>query len=152
MEASRELDGKIASDVMGLRPCPFHVTGMYSAWATVWQCCCETTKDCYPENQSAILHPHSALPRYSENLEAAWDVLVGKRSFFLLARRISSQGGEDFRLCRDYPESETYWLEYMTPGGLRRGPDARTPALAICLAAIEATKRENKPEESTSNA
>lgn len=138
MEASRELDIKIARDVMGLRPCQFSVKAMFSAWATIWQCRCETTQKCYPENQDAVEHGHSPLRKYSSQLEAAWDALVQEGSRFLFVRRLSSYGGEDFRLCRDYPESETYWLEYMTPGGLHRGPNAKTPALAICLAAIDA--------------
>lgn len=147
MEASRELDVRIARDVMGLRPCQFSVKAMFSAWATVWQCRCETTLKCYPENPDAIEHGHSPLAKYSDNLLAAWDVLVKEGSRFLFGRRLSSQGGEDFRLCRDYPESETYWLEYMTPEGLRRGPNAPTPALAICLAALDATKSEKRSQD-----
>lgn len=138
MEADRELDVRIAHEVMGLRPCHFTVKGIYSAWATIWECRCETTSKCFPENQDAIDHGHSPLRKYSTQLEAAWEALVKEGSRFLFVRRLSSCGGDDFRLCRDYPESETYWLEYMTPGGLRRGPDATTPAMAICLAALDA--------------
>lgn len=138
MEANRELDVKIAQIVMGLRPCHFTVEGIFSAWATMWRCRCDTTGKCYPENQDAIDHGHSPLRKYSTQLEAAWEVLVKEDSRFLFVRNLSSRGGEDFHLCRDYPEQETYWLEYMTPAGLRRGPNAKTPALAICLAAIDA--------------
>jgi|SRR4029079_4158455 hypothetical protein len=147
MEASRELDVQIARDVMGLRPCHFMIDAMFSAWATAWRCRCATTHQCYPENKDAIEHAHSPLRKYSSQLEAAWEVLVQEGSRFLFVRRLSSRGGEDFRLCRDYPVSETYWLEYMTPGGLHRGPDAKTPALAICLAAIDATKSEKRGEK-----
>jgi len=139
-EASRELDARIASEVMGLRPCQFTVKNMYSAWATVWQCRCDTTQKCYPENKDAIEHAHSPLRKYTSHLESAWEVLTGHFSRFLFVRNLSSRGGEDFRLCRDYPQQETYWLEWMTPGGLRRGPDAKTPALAICLAALDAVE------------
>lgn len=147
MPTNRELDVQIARDVMGRRPCQFSVGAMFSAWATVWQCRCETTNGCYPENQDAIDHGHSPLRKYTDQLEAAWEVLVGESSRFLFVRRLSSKGGEDFRLCRDYPESETYWLEYMTPGGLRRGPNAKTPAMAICLAAIDATAVEKRSND-----
>lgn len=140
MGVNRDLDIKIASEVMGRRPCHFMVEGIYSAWATIWRCRCSTSEKCYPENQDAIDHAHSPLPKYSDNLIAAWDILVKEGSRFLFVRRLSSRGGEDFRLCRDYPESETYWLDYMTPGGLRRGPNAATPALAICLAALDAVE------------
>lgn len=147
MEASRELDVQIARQVMNLRPCYFTVDGMFSAWATIWRCRCATTEKCYPENQNAIEHAHSPLQKYSSNLPAAWDVLVKEGSMFLFSRCLSSRGGEDFRLCRDYPEQDKYWLEYMTPGGLRRGPNAKTPALAICLAALDATKSAKPMEE-----
>lgn len=142
MEADRELDVRIAQEVMGLRPCHFTVEGIFSAWATIWRCRCATTQKCFPENEDAITHSHSPLRKYSTQLDAAWEVLVKEGSRFLFVRQLSSRGGEDFRLCRDYPACENYWLEYMTPGGTHRGPNAKTPAMAICLAAIDATQRE----------
>jgi hypothetical protein len=143
MEASRELDVRIAKEVMGLRPCHFTISAMFSAWATAWTCKCGGGGKCYPENKDAIDHDHSPLPKYSKHLDAAWDVLTKESSRFLFCRRLSSSGGEDFRLCRDYPEQEKYWLEYMVPGAMRRGPNAATPALAICLAALDAVEPVN---------
>jgi hypothetical protein len=145
VEANRELDVRIAEEVMGLRPCHFLVEGIFSGWATIWRCRCATTHKCFPENQSAIDHSYSPLRKYTEQLEAAWEVLVHESSRFVFTRQLSSRGGEDFRLCRDYPECKNYWLEYMTPGGIHRGPNAPTPALAICLAALDAVKIKNGP-------
>ncbi len=140
MDSLRELDIRIASEVMGLRPCHFTQEARWSAWATSWRCRCATNEKCYPENESAIEHPHSPLARYSTRLDAAWEVLTGARSRFVFTRMLSSNGGEDFRLCRDYPNQDTYWVDWMAPGGLRRGPDAKTPELAICLAALDAVE------------
>lgn len=136
--AGRDLDVRIARDVIGMKPCHFMITGRYSAWATVWECRCKTFGKCYPENKDAVDHSHSPLAKYSERLEAAWEVLVSPSSNFKQVRGLSSRSGEDFRLCRGYPDFDVYWLEYMTPAGLRKGPEAKTPALAICLAALEA--------------
>ena len=143
MGINRELDIKIASMVMGLRPCFFTIEGIFSAWATIWRCRCVTSEKCYPENKDAIDHAHSPLPKYSDSLDAAWDVLTKEGSRFLFCRRLSSSGGEDFRLCRDYPEQQNYWLEYMVPGAMRRGPNAETAPMAICLAALDAVEPVN---------
>lgn len=139
-QGNRQIDIQIARDVLGKKPCLFRETAMFSAWLTAWQCACENTSGCYPENQHAQDHGHSPLAKYSKNLDAAWDALEGPTSRFQRVRGYSSCGGEDYRLCRDYPEQSNYWLEYMTPGGLKKGPSAKTPALAICLAALEAVR------------
>lgn len=91
--------------------------------------------------------PGFIMPRdYSRCLATAWDLLVSDKSRFLHVRNISSRSGEDFRLCRNYPGQDLHWLEYMTPGGLVMGPEAETPAMAICAAALEACGK--KEEES----
>lgn len=138
MEADRDLDIRIARDVLGKKPCEFGIKARFSAWATMWSCNCPSTDKCYPSNPDAINDAHSPLAKYSLHLDAAWDALMSPSSRFVFVRGLSSQGGEDFRLCLDYPERSAYWLEYMTPGGLKEGPKAKTPALAICLAALEA--------------
>lgn len=137
LEAGRALDIRIAREVLGKQPCHFMETARFSAWATAWQCRCKTTEKCYPENQDAIEHAHSPLSKYSQDLKAAWDLLISPTSKFRVWRGLSSASGPDFKLCLDYPERENYWLEYMTPSGIRTGPLAMTPAMAICLAALE---------------
>lgn len=137
LEAGRALDIRIARDVLNKRPCHFREVAHFSAWATGWQCLCKTTEECYPENQDAIEHAHSPLSKYSQDFRAAWEILTSSTSKFRVFRGLSSRTGADFKLCLDYPQREKYWLEYMTPSGLKTGPEAMTPAMAICLAALE---------------
>lgn len=74
---------------------------------------------------------------YSCCIECAWELLAGNKSWFCVTRGLSSRAGEDFRLCRGYPNTGVYWLEYMTPSGLKQGPKAECASLAICRAALE---------------
>lgn len=84
--------------------------------------------------------------KYSTDIDAAWSVLTTEESDeweihgsnFLHVRGLSSRVGEDFRLCRNYPHQDEYWVEYMTPSGLKKGPIGETMPHAICLAALEA--------------
>ncbi|MCI0564391.1 MAG: hypothetical protein MN733_38455 [Nitrososphaera sp.] len=139
-EGDRAIDVRIAREIFNKKPCHFTIDGIFSIWATCWKCRCQDSENCYPENQDAIEHGHSPLRRYSEQLDAGWEVLLSPSSKFSIWRSLSSCPGEDFKLCLDYPERNTYWLEYMTPGGLKKGPEAKSPAMAICLAALECVK------------
>lgn len=162
--AGPDLDRLVAQDVMGIEVVGFAVCVQDDRDAGVWHVRPDSSLDdwdqkaenrpvfkayCHPTPSDTSCVPYEELggiwagnlvpvPRFSTSLEIAFEVLLDdEKSKFAMVRRLSSRIGEEFRLCRDYPAQWRWWLEYLLPGGLRKGPLARTAPLAICRAALE---------------
>ena len=120
LNAGRELDARIATEVMGLKPCdkwtdanmgsaggPCKVHGTFNK-PIPWEPC-----QCYP-----VGNPH----HYSTDIAAAWEVFewLAAKTGWCLGRDIQSGWVVDDRPFYD----DTTWAE--------------TAPLAICLAALKA--------------
>jgi hypothetical protein len=141
LRAGRGLDREVAEKVFGFKPCTFKVTGMYSAWATVWGCKHDDSSKCYPKNKEAVDHGHSPLLKYSEQIQNAWKVIDQYKHFAPVVFRAGGMMmlGEDKRPkggewgCRfDCAEDgkEDYLIGY-----------GETPAEAIVKAALKVANR-----------
>lgn len=145
LKPGRGLDREVAEKIFGLKPCTFTVTGMYSAWMTVWGCKHDDSSKCYPKNAEAVDHAHSPLAKYSIQLENAWKAVDKYKHFapvvfkadgmMMLGEDKRPEGGEWG--CRfDCAENskENYIIGY-----------GETPAEAIVKAALKvATREESK--------
>ena len=100
----------------------------FDSW--LWQHVRGTNKDTWD----------GTVPPYSTSEEWAFKVILHD-SLFMAYRGLSSRAGCDYRICRGYPNTDVYWVEYMTPSGLKKGPPAKTLPMAICLAAWEALSK-----------
>lgn len=72
----------------------------------------------------------------STDIECAFRVLEGNA--WTQRRRLSSAAGNDYQICRAYPQTDRYLVAYMTPTGGKQGPEGDSVPHAICLAALEA--------------
>ena len=121
MEAGRELDARIAEQVMGFCLCAFDPKWLLpESGSSVfisdegWRCM---------EHKKLVMP--SKIEPYSMDLAAAWAVVD---KLHLLDGAMLGQN----RL------THTYFLATMTPGGMVILAEAATAPLAICLVAIEA--------------
>lgn len=106
---------------------------------SVWECWAIECR--YDEGDVPIWVPKP----FSTNLNAAWKVLLSEKSRFNCVRSLSSCSGPDFTLSKFnvYDKGvlvvqDQWQLEYLTPGGLKKGPLGISASHCICLAALEA--------------